>query len=580
MFQKILKLNSKLSNIMDKPEKKEFILSRIDVKNKEIESYLSQLNKSDAIVTLLSLYEAHSYMIQDIKKKLPSIAPEFDEQTRAVFSDSRMHEVSLLHLIEYVLVNLDNRRSELDRIPIIDTLVFHTPDPENPFMMNKLESHYNFKKDKILFIDLSLLDGKHQAIRCYPIRDFFVMKGSEQVLLCFELMRAFHSKSLYETTIRNTDQINIDGEGKITFPNITIDDFLNQTGIHPRTFDEIPMFPHWNPKFAEHQKKIEKIYDLGLKSPKLQKMVKELMGMEFDEYKSIPNFKKNFKKHSSVELDKYIKIVIELFLLLYNTEEAQIKILKSKFISKLKRSTGCTPGEIKSIINEKTWDKVGSLIEKPLIFDGVHYHFTHGILQNSLGRTLRKCYEETINNNTKGKYFEKDCRQIFKNNSCYVLEDSVKINELFMPKEISEQMWGFQKDKTDIDVVGTKNDILFIIECKTRKSSLIIKDKVKDRLKNSFDETYYMGKWVAEHFEKFCIIAEKQGLSIPKNCKFVVPLFVSNILVTVIKNYNPISLKELSEILQKIKSPVIFPNFKITFDTKVEETFPVFEIKN
>lgn len=84
----------------------------------------------------------------------------------------------------------------------------------------------------------------------------------------------------------------------------------------------------------------------------------------------------------------------------------------------------------------------------PIIFDGIRFQFTHGILLHTLFLKLRQCYNEMINNDTKCKQFKHDCREILRNNSDYTFEKSLKINEIFMPDNIFLNLCGFVKNKT------------------------------------------------------------------------------------------------------------------------------------
>lgn len=52
----------------------------------------------------------------------------------------------------------------------------------------------------------------------------------------------------------------------------------------------------------------------------------------------------------------------ELLFLTYDTDEAQIIILKQKLISKLPKLSNYTPTEVKSVIEEKVWKKERSII--------------------------------------------------------------------------------------------------------------------------------------------------------------------------------------------------------------------------
>lgn len=558
-------------------EKRKFVLDWINHREYEIQTVLPKLNKPDTITILLSIYEAYSYGTQDILEKLVDTPEDLLPISKAVFLDSRQNKLSILKLIEYVLENVDNCKTELDRIPLIDTIVFPFAKKDDSRITDFCNSIYDLDYDYIIAKNLPLLGGKIDAIRIFPIRDFFKIKsGTEQIEWSFELFGAFNSKRWFESVLHNLDKTQINNEGKISFT-ITDEEFLQHPHIHSRSFAINSQFPFSKPTLNLEHENVKKTLHLGLLDPEHQKAARQELKIQFDEYQKIPNFKQLFEKTFSTNLEHYLQILTEFLFLTYETDTAQVILSPEKLISKLVDKTGWSKQEITSFIEEKTWKKGENMILKPLIFDGKNYQYTHGEVLQSLHSKFQQCYTEIINNNTKGKYFEEECRQIFRDNDYKVLENSVKINKVILPEEMSDFL-GFEKNKDDFDVIGIKNDIVFILECKIRKYSLNLRKKTKEVLQNSFIENFYKGKWVSENFTEFCSIVEQQGMTIPKNCRFVVPLFVSNIPPTEIVDFNPISLIELEEIIQKLETPIPVPEFTINFTSKSTENFPSFVI--
>lgn len=208
-------------------EKKQFFLQKISAYNHNIEKIIENLDKSDAIMILLSIYETHSLEIQDIREKIKRYPVEQSLPVRTLYLNNVMIQTSILKLLEYILKMDIRSHPKLDQIVEINTLsVIGITDPDDPSIQNKLRKRFDFniERDALVGHGFALLGGTHTGLRIYVIKKFHELVETDQIILSFELMNNFHQKQICETYLKSNKNVEVDKNGIINIMNITVDD--------------------------------------------------------------------------------------------------------------------------------------------------------------------------------------------------------------------------------------------------------------------------------------------------------------------------------------------------------------------
>jgi hypothetical protein len=220
-------------------------------------------------------------------------------------------------------------------------------------------------------------------------------------------------------------------------------------------------------------------------------------------------------------------------------------------LSKLEKSATCKKHSVKDV------KQVLSILSNQNRSDGFYgmvaldgrIFSTFGRLTESALFTLDNCFDEMYENDLKGKTFEDASRKMLKEKGLIVLPRSVEIFEPMVPRDMALELWGKEKNRTDLDIVAMKGNALLIIECKDAKfqSSFL---KQGNKFKNFVVEQYYRANWIKSNFAKFVSYVqngcEVAGIDLSQRL-FLFPIVVSNILVN-IKNFEGAPLVTYSEL--------------------------------
>jgi hypothetical protein len=114
---------------------------------------------------------------------------------------------------------------------------------------------------------------------------------------------------------------------------------------------------------------------------------------------------------------------------------------------------------------------------------------------------LEAHYRESYDNNLKGLAFEERCRDLLRQSGATVYPERLQLPFEVLPKEISMELWGHPKTKTDIDVLARIADYVLVLECKEIKppqESLVKKTHLFEKFA---EELYYKTRWLASNLE-------------------------------------------------------------------------------
>jgi hypothetical protein len=225
----------------------------------------------------------------------------------------------------------------------------------------------------------------------------------------------------------------------------------------------------------------------------------------------------------------------------------------SHLINKLKEKTGYPEKNLRKLF-ELSQNLEGYSF---LINVGDVVMTSYNRLDRSRLALLQDCFDDSYENDLKGKAFEEACRKTLRKNKFNTLPERVAINEPTLPSEVSKKFGIKQKSRTDVDVIACRNNQVFVIECKEIKFKLS-RPRDKNLFRRYTIEHVYKVKWISENFIKFTkkYLTKEQMASLsidPQRPINFVPLVVTNRLIKMEElNYFPlITHKELNNLCSK-----------------------------
>lgn len=392
------------------------------------------------------------------------------------------------------------------------------------------------------------------------VRGSFDTHVEDNINSILNLRDILYKKGLLETMIfisPDGTEVEFDdstGLRRITLPKgITAKTVLEQQGLTPRLIETYTMVYDWNSYFRQVAMESIKVASLGKGEKNLKNLKKEDEEI-YRAYSSIKDYPKTFRDFYGMKLKEFFYIISGILYLCYDeihtvgwwkySNLSEENRLNRKFNSELINQTIqllSNPSESK-----KRYD--GFII----LGDNVLTNFRRLSIARIM--LLEKCFSEVFNNDLKGKSFEKACRQLLRDEGLKTLSERVDILEPMISPEISYSLWGKQKQRTDIDIVSSRDNNVLIIECKEIKSSRL-KLRQQKQFKKYLIEHFYKTQWILENFKKFETYVGNDLsdlLSIDREKPlYLFPILVTNRLVDIeeIKGALLITYLELKEIL-------------------------------
>lgn len=363
-------------------------------------------------------------------------------------------------------------------------------------------------------------DVENMVYQIFDIRDLFYKEGLLETMLYI---------APEGTTVEFDDKT---GLRKITLPdNATVESVLEGKGISSRRIETYATVFDWNSFFRDLAIESLKSVEIGKGEKNLESLRREDKEI-YSAYSQIEDYSKTFRKFYGIKLETFFDIVSEITYLCYNKTHTvgywkYSDLLKEPVLNRFMP---------KDIVHTIQFLSESSKSEKSyygfvLFGDNVLTSFRRLTVSRII--LLEKCFGEVFSNDLKGKAFEEACRRLLSGRGLHTLHRRIDIFEPTVPDELAFALWGRQKQRTDIDVVSSKNNAIIIIECKEIKSSL--DNHHQSQFKKFVTEHFHKVKWIRDNFEKFesYVGAEIATLSIDKKQPiYFFPLIVTNQLVT------------------------------------------------
>jgi hypothetical protein len=560
---------------------KESILEKIAEIEEQIKTILPKLNGNDCLRVAHSILEAFDNEFNDVQRQMFFFDRSNDQQIIAAYRNSLLHSIIVIKAINYLLYNLKNQKSTLSETPSIDIRLIISEDLDFPSDEEVLKQKHQVGTDECISNDVEMLGGSHTARRYYIFRNFYQIVGREQIFLTMIFLQKFWSLLSFQNMLHKNITIEISDTGKMVPIDLSPKKILEVDGFHARKLSfEHNRFPSW-------RLEIRKINELTLASSsrnRTSSLNRDIMfnglKVELDEFNNLENFPNLFLQKHGVMFSIYSAIIQQMVSIAYSSKMTCAYLPKSRLIAKIIKNLDLKRSDVERVINSLIWQPGYSITEKPIITNGIQCLYSWVTVANGLFGPIYQYYDTLIDNDLKGKLFENECRKIFSiKKSDYVFNNRLIINRPILPQEISMKLWGYLKKRTDVDVIAVKNNILFIVECKSKKKPSSRKFRVENLFEKYYEELLYKTNWIVKNFEQFKQIAISQKYVIPNECKFVMPLLVSNLLIVNNQNFLVNNLTELECILSKTINPIT-PTCEFQLDSGVKISLPIFEITN
>lgn len=533
---------------------KEEAVRRLPIVEKEIHELAEKINISDGIICLLCFEDvvenAHFNILSDIvssKGEAPGVIPQKINRERMALIRYVMQQFYLINSAIAELHKFGKRNpSQLLKIPELAFWIGINYSREEALNVCRetglIKSGDHYSGADIHFI--AGMDG---------IRILIVRNAYPYAISILDALVKLIAKLLLREILQSCIKLNLElifyrGQEvpDIKLPkDITPEWVFEKEGYTTRmlTASDYHTF-EWTSDFKEVSARNVRILSQG-KTPENLKLLEQERQEIFRGYLQFPNFDKTFRETYGYSA-KSLKVMVKaLELTALGRAHPVVRDSWRRFIVKIAKKVDLPKPSVETILRSLTYDGDNMLADSAIIaFDHeIAYNFHR--LSVAVRMRLEKCFREAYDNNMKGKVFEEKCRELLKSKGFVVFPQRIVLEEEFLPKDVSNELWGHIKRSTDLDGLGNKENLILLLECKEKKPST----KRVVRLKNLFQkfsvELYYKAKWICENKRK---LEHYMGgelascLSVSKdNPSFIIPLVVCNFLVSDVRSdYSPI----------------------------------------
>jgi len=244
-------------------------------------------------------------------------------------------------------------------------------------------------------------------------------------------------------------------------------------------------------------------------------------------YGAFPGFKSSFSESYGVDFDSLTKVDRALVKLVMGADQHVYYGKMENVLAAVKIETKLADKECRRVIEFMTWKHGEQPIRKP-IYATALYRYT-SFRRLSAARTLlmeshfRGIYTKQ---DEKGRIFENRCRDLLRESGLGVYPKRLEVPFQIVPSEVSKRLWGKAKTQTDLDVLGTKGRIGFIIECKEVKIELQRLTKKTNLFLKYIIELYYKSLWISGNRLKFTELLGTQA-KLFADVDYLIPLVIT-----------------------------------------------------
>lgn len=558
-------------------DKKE-ILDEIKRTKKEFEDFFSKINKFDAILTLLAFREALNNELSDIGRRTRA-KKKYRDISNAQMYDNVKQTIFLTEEMIYKIVkDCNNEKQELSRVPVIETLCTNLSkyDPavqEWALMRGNPEEDY-------WAAEQMQAGGKLIIYRHMLIEKYFLTKNHDQILHALRCLSLFARYKSFETVINQNIEAKLSPETRLYEKfGLSPSEVLKKRKIHPRQFAAGgSSFPRYKENIQEIAEETLLSTELSVDSPIQQKAHDKEHHSFFNEFLDLPDFAIEFKKQTGMSLQDFRDVTLALKILAKRNDNAVSFETKKRLVVKLKKICKCEKQQIKKIIEILIMKRGDRIREKAIISSPTHYMYGWTTVAITCERPVERIYADWVDSNTKGVTFEEECRNLFKKRDLFVSSDRILIKKRIIPEEISKKLWNRKIKKWgELDVVGSKNGILFVLECKSELPRLKKSESQLNRFTKFYEELCYKSDWISKNFTEFFELISKEQKP-PSDIKFVIPIMITSFIAPDKKDVFTFSTMEFAQILDRINYPKEDKPLTVKLESQIIVELPFFKI--
>lgn len=518
----------------DKVEKETYA-REIPLIEKQIRDFVTSTNRTDLVLTLLSIEDAYDNLRNTLLRPVvfPNLRPQ---QTSEVEQLGVLNHIDLkMHMVEPALLTALNMAKPgvrtLSKMPAIVVAI----SGEGP------EEHLEtcFKKGLLKPLDSWRVDvfrilGDIEGSEIIMIEDARATPLEDIVLDTLDWVRQIHRYNFLKLATReNLTLKRIQGETAAFLhkPQVLKDEQKDQVREQwsMRYVDRSSIPVSWSSDFSQRLKETMASTGAGIDSAENRQAVDLETEEVYRGFLSFPGFKDSFQRTFGYGCE-------DLRLVCHSLRElARVKPphsiyfdAPSRLISHVKQKSGLPEHKVSIIIASLTWQGSGPAGFFPIYQLQPFSAFSYIRVMFAEASRLNLHFVEAVNNDTKGKAFEKACRDLLSKSAFQVLPGSLQVKGDYLPPDVSSRLWNKVKTETDIDVVAKKGKVVFVLECKEIKPRSETAVRKAHLLERHAEELFYKATWMTSQIASGAFTPE-QMKTLPKlrNGDHVIPLVVS-----------------------------------------------------
>ena len=184
-------------------------------------------------------------------------------------------------------------------------------------------------------------------------------------------------------------------------------------------------------------------------------------------YGSFPGFKDLFEKAMGIHYDSFAKVDRALVRQVMSADQHVFYGSLKNILRALMSDTGLSKKECEKIVESMTWRRSQVPLRYPIYSSGLYRYTSYRRLSAARFAQLELLFLEAYRHeDEKGRIFEERCRDMLRKASLRVYPTRLLIPIQIVPKEVSQELWGKTKTRTDFDVLAKIGRFGLVIECK------------------------------------------------------------------------------------------------------------------
>lgn len=501
--------------------------------DKEITELGSQIPKFDGVVVLLRLEDAFDNLMHQAGAELHRVNDEHNLDRAGTFRFA----VSGIALVEDGLTQLFKLGKEtghlLDDWPIME---FFYGYPKNGEGIVKVAKRIGFITEEDYWKTVTVSQGISgvQGRALLKLDAPSVKTKNLTIDIIWYWLGLIQKKNISSFVLWQGGMVEESSEGNLKV--ISVKEETKERTDFGRTYQDwlkaqaAYTAPHeWGSEFKQKGVEAALTVDRGKFSQENIEAVAAEMAELAKAYRNIPRYRATFRAVTGYKFDDFVRFTEFLERLSRLCDHNVYYGTESEFMEAA-RSSSFSPNLASKLIKSMTWRVNSRPVSFPIFYVSGRVIFSlRRILVLSISRPL-EIFEHQLNTEIRGRVLEQNCRRLLRARKLSVYPRRLP-SAGFLPLAVSYELWGFEKQKSDIDVIAAQGDAILIVECK----ELSGEDKRGGRfgtsdlnvLLKAARENFYKTLWLAENWRKLPEHMATKFLSIAKPKTFV-PLVVTN----------------------------------------------------